>query len=69
MFIFHIPLFSNNQDDGFLTCFIDQTLSLLLHPFLIVVFDIFLVFTATAVGFPHRRLKEVQTTLINTRKE
>lgn len=41
-----------------LTCFVNQALSLFLHPFLIVVFHILFVFSATAVGFPHGGLRK-----------
>lgn len=36
------------------TCFVDQALSLLFHPFLIVVFHILFVFPTTAVCLSHR---------------
>lgn len=41
-----------------LTCFVNQALSLFLHPFLIVVFHILFVFSATAVGFSHGGLRK-----------
>lgn len=41
-----------------LTCFINQALSLFLHPFLIVVFHILFVLSATAVSFSHGGLRK-----------
>lgn len=52
-----------------LTCFIDEALSLLLHPFLIVIFHIFFVLSAAAVGLPHRWLKQQQKTLQDIERE
>lgn len=36
-----------------LTCFIDKTLCLFLHPFLIIILYIFFMLSSTAVGLPH----------------
>lgn len=50
-------------------CFVNQALSLLLHPFLIIVFHILFVFSATAVGFSHRGrvVGEVRVTVITVK--
>lgn len=46
-----------------LTCFVNQALGLLLHPFLVVVLHVLLVLPATAVGFSHGGLGKVTETL------
>lgn len=47
------PRVQEDRADDVLTRFIDEALSLLLHPLLVVVFHIFLVLSTTAVGLPH----------------
>lgn len=46
-----------------LTCFVNQALGLLLHPFLVIVLHVLLVLPATAVGFSHGGLGKVTETL------
>lgn len=46
-----------------LTCFVNQALGLLLHPFLVIILHVLLVLSATAVGFSHGGLGEITETL------
>lgn len=50
-------------------CFINKALCLLLHPFLVVILHVFLMFSATAVSLPHRRrvMGEVGITVITVK--